>query len=85
MYIIFDVSVLLQTNKLTRAMTAAHHAELVALQLSLINSLPLGQGADCLLELDSAQVAYMVTHKLRCVVQCVITKGKEVMSREKTV
>jgi hypothetical protein len=55
----------LQANKLTRAMTAAHHAELVALQTSLVISVPLGQGADCLLELDSAQVANMITHKLR--------------------
>ncbi|KDR22519.1 hypothetical protein L798_02233, partial [Zootermopsis nevadensis] len=65
----------LQTNKLTRAMTAAHHAELVALQLSLINSLPLGQGADCLLELDSAQVAYMVTHKLSFPQACIMTRA----------
>lgn len=55
----------LQANKLTRALTAAHHAELVALQTFLVSSVPLGQGADCLLELDSAQVANIITHKLR--------------------
>jgi hypothetical protein len=46
-------------------MTAAHHAELVALQTFLVSSVPLGQGADCLLELDSAQVANIITHNLR--------------------
>jgi len=55
----------LQANKLTRAMTTAHHAELVALQTYLVSSVPLGQGADSLLELDSAQVANVITHKLR--------------------
>jgi hypothetical protein len=55
----------LQANKLSRAMTAAHHAELVALQTSFVSSVLHGQGADCLLELDSAQVANMITHKLR--------------------
>jgi hypothetical protein len=46
-------------------MTAAHYAELVALQTFLVNSVPHGQGADSLLELDSAQVANIITHKLR--------------------
>jgi len=46
-------------------MTAAHYAELVALQTSLVNSVPLGQGTDCLLELNSAEVANIITHKLR--------------------
>jgi hypothetical protein len=46
-------------------MTAAHHAELIALQTFLVNSVPLGQGADSLLELDPAQVAHIITHKLR--------------------
>ena len=55
----------LQADKLTRAMIAAHYAELVALQTSLVNSVPLGQGADCLLELNSAEVANIITHKLR--------------------
>lgn len=55
----------LQADKLTRAMTAAHYAELVALQTSLVNSVPLGQGTDCLLELNSAEVANIITHKLR--------------------
>jgi len=55
----------LQADKLTRAMIAAHYAELVALQTSLVNSAPLGQGADCLLELNSADVASIITHKLR--------------------
>lgn len=55
----------LQADKLTRAMIAAHYAELVALQTSLVNSVPLGQGADCLLELNSVEVANIITHKLR--------------------
>jgi hypothetical protein len=46
-------------------MIAAHHAELVALQTSLVNSIPLGQGADCLLELNSAEVGNIITYKLR--------------------
>lgn len=55
----------LQANKLTRSMSAARYAELVALQTFLVNSVPLGQGADSLLELDSAQVANIITHTLR--------------------
>lgn len=55
----------LQADKLTRAMIAAHQAELVALQTSLVSSVPVGQGADCLLELNSAEVANIITYKLR--------------------
>jgi hypothetical protein len=46
-------------------MIAAHNAELVALQTSLVNSVPFGQGADCLLELNCDEVANIITHKLR--------------------
>ena len=46
-------------------MIAAHQAELVALQTSLVSSVPVGQGADCLLELNSAEVANIITYKLR--------------------
>lgn len=65
----------LRADKLTRAMIAAHHAELVALQTSLVNSIPLGQGADCLLELNSAEVGNIITYKLSFLQARIVTRA----------
>ncbi|XP_069672308.1 spatacsin [Periplaneta americana] len=65
----------LQANKLTRSMAAAHQAELVALQISLVNAVPEDQGADILLELTSSKVANMITNKLSFPQACILIRA----------
>ncbi|XP_063238820.1 spatacsin [Bacillus rossius redtenbacheri] len=55
---------LLQAEKLNAAMGAAHRAELVALQLSLLGGVPPGQAATGVLGLAPDQVSRLVTHTL---------------------
>nr|XP_023027706.1 spatacsin [Leptinotarsa decemlineata] len=54
----------LQGEKLAKAMNAAKQAELIALQMSLLKSLPVNKSAVCLLNLNQAQVVSLISNEL---------------------
>ncbi|XP_044265423.1 spatacsin-like isoform X2 [Tribolium madens] len=54
----------LQGEKLTLAMNSAKQAELIALQLALLNEVPVNTSVVCLLNLKSGQIAELITSKL---------------------
>ncbi|EFA05905.1 spatacsin [Tribolium castaneum] len=54
----------LQGEKLTLAMNAAKQAELIALQLALLNEVPVNTSVVCLLSLKSGQIVELVMSKL---------------------
>ncbi|KAF4531594.1 hypothetical protein B566_EDAN010060 [Ephemera danica] len=54
----------LQADKLIKAMHSSHQAELVALQISMVNGVAAGQTVDCLLERESEGVNKLIYHQL---------------------
>lgn len=62
----------LQGEKLTRAMNSAKQAELIALQLALLNEVSINNSVVCLLNLKSGQIADLVSSKLRYAITIVL-------------
>ncbi|XP_067002124.2 spatacsin [Anabrus simplex] len=65
----------LQANKLNRAMASAHQAELIALQIALVSSVPVGQSTDCLLNLKAQEISSIITKKLSFPEACIVARA----------
>ncbi|XP_049816483.1 spatacsin [Schistocerca nitens] len=65
----------LKANKLIKAMAIAHKAELVALQISLLNSVPAGQLVNLLINLTAMEVSDVIVNKLSFPQACILARA----------